>query len=795
MYVDSKTLRDLEWSTILKHLAQHSCSELGKDLCFNLLPDNDEEVVKEALRQTTEAKNMLQMALNPPFGSMFNISLQLQKAEIASTLENKDFVKIGSTLVTAKKLKEFFEKQSEQYPEIYQISSLLMDHNRLIDTIYKCFDTAGNMLDTASPLLKQLRDSLRDQTSNLKDRLNALLHSESTLKFLQEPVFTIRNDRYVLPVKAEFKSNVPGIVHDSSASGVTIFIEPRSIVDLNNKLKETELKIDHEIQRILIELTMLVAQNAQNIYITLDILAKLDLLFAKARYSITLDAGEPEINNDKLINLKRVRHPILLTTLDKVIPNTIELGEKYSTLVITGANTGGKTVLLKTIGLCVLMAGAGMHIPADAGSSVYLFSSVFADIVNEQSIEQNLSNFSAHMTNIINVVNKSDDESLILLDELGAGTDPTEGTALAQSILESLNGRGSITVITTHYGGLKTLAYFIDGFVNASVEFNVETLKPTFRLMIGIPGKSNAMTIAKNLGLNDEIVARAQDIYTSSVDNFSLLLDDMQKVQQETINQLKQAQEKHQLAEQMKDQYEKDIEKFNSTQLKNLNSFKRNLNTELSMAKREVMQILDQLKLEKTEKSSKQAHAKLSEVDYNTRQLIDKYKEEIKPQKESPPINWNNIKLGDKVFLKELGQEAILVSLPDDNNRVVVQMGLIKSTVKTTDLQVSKEAGFENFSPSFKEHSAHSKSLTNRTISTTCDLRGKTVDEGLFELEYYLDQAALSNISPVYIIHGYGSGALRKAVREYLKESPYVKKFRPGELGEGSDGVSVVELK
>ncbi|MEW5822065.1 MAG: endonuclease MutS2 [Cyanobacteriota bacterium] len=795
MYVDKKTLKDLEWSTILKHLARHATSEAGKRLCHNLLPDDDVEDVKELLNQTTEATKMLQMALDPPFGGVFDIADCLSRASVGSCLDNKDFVDIGSTLNSAKRLKAFFDKHKEPYSSVYEISSYMMDHDRLITEIYKCFDISGNIQDTASSTLKHLKDSFREQSNNLKDKLNAMLSSRSMALFLQEPVYTIRNDRYVLPVKAEHKSDVPGIVHDSSASGVTYYIEPRSIVELNNKLKETELKIEHEIQRILQQLTIMVAQNADNIVITLEFLATLDLIFAKAKYSHVLDAAEPQLNEKKIISLKRVRHPILITNIKKVISNNVELGGDYNNLIITGANTGGKTVLLKAMGLCILMAGAGMHIPADVESSLYLFPSVFSDIGEEQSLEHNLSTFSAKMSNIINIVNKSNGDSLVLLDELGAGTDPAEGTALAQAILESLDSKGAHTVVTTHYGGLKTLAFSHQGFSNASVEFDVETLTPTYRLQLGMPGKSNATTIAKNLGLSAEIISRAEHIYKSSVDDFSLMIDELQKIQREITREYDQARLTSEQAAQLKEEYETLLEKINISRNQSLSNYRRSLNNELNKAKSEVIKILEQLKVEKTPKSAKRAHSKLAKLGYEVNKQLDSFTSATDKSSILKPVNRDKIKIGDTVYIEKLEQDGVVISMPDNNDKVIVQMGLVKTTVKISDLRLPKKQPQDEYMPKFNINAAKAQSSRRDDLSVNLDLRGKRVDEGLAELEIYLDRIALVNVSTVYVIHGHGSGAMKKAVRDYLANSPYVKDFRPGGEGEGGDGISIVELK
>jgi DNA mismatch repair protein MutS2 len=794
MFVEEKTLKDLEWYVILEDLAGQASSKPGKELCLSLNPQSDIEEVRHELTLTTEAKSMLQQAIDPPLSSIYDIREAVQNACKGITLEAEDFKNIGSTLTAAQKLKAFFEKQEETYPQISHTASFLIDPSKLLDQIFRCFEPSGILKDTASPALKQLKDSLRDQTSNLKDRFNSIMHSQAILKYLQEPVYTMRNERYVLPVKAEHKSHIPGIVHDSSASGATIYIEPRELVEINNRIKETELNIEHEIHRILADLTHKVAQEAEIIYINMDIMARIDSIFAKARYSKLLDAGEPEINTNKVILLRMARHPILIRTIKKVVANTVTLGEEYNTLIVTGANAGGKTVMLKTIGLCLLMAASGMHIPAESDSSIYLYSSVFCEIGEHQSIEQNLSTFSAHMKGIINIVNRADQDSLILIDELGAGTDPAEGTALAQALLEHLNNKEANTVVTTHYGGLKTLAFSHKGFYNASVEFDLETLTPTFKLLMGIPGKSNATTIAKNLGLKKDIVERAREIYTSTEDDFSLMLDELQKVQKEVNSEYNKAKSKHEYAEELKAQYEKYLEKFNATRSQALHTFRRNLNSELSKARAEVLEILSELRAERTEKTAKRAHSELAGVDHRARKKIDYYRQKLEKKEGPQPVNWQKAKTGDTVLLKDIGQTATIVSLPDKNNKVVVQMGLIKTTVRAEDLYQADKKKTDDYRPSFKVKDSVTKSSGHRNINNTCDLRGKTVEDGLQELEIYLDKASLTGMPSVYVIHGHGTGALRKAVREYLKSSPYVKEFRPGKENEGGDGISVVDL-
>lgn len=790
-----RTLKVIEWEKILEQLSKHATSKIGKDLCLNAAIYSEFEKIKHEQTLTSEGKYLLDHNMPPPLGGIRDIESFIEIAKTGQILQNYELIDIAHTIKASRLLRSFFFRIDTEAPNIYQTSKDLFENRELEESIFATFDDSGNVNDNASPELRRLRMSLKDQTNNLKAKLNSLMQSSQFSKYLQEPVYTQRNDRFVFPVKVELKASIDGIVHDVSSSGATVFIEPRSIIELNNNLKETEVNIENEIKRILADLSSKIKENADSILYSLVTLAEIDFIFAKAKYSIELKAIEPKLNSNKFIEIKGFKHPILLSVLKDVIPNDIELGKTWNTLVITGSNTGGKTIILKSVGICTLMTKAGLHIPA-LDANIYPFEKVFADIGDEQSVIQSLSTFSGHMVNIIGILNKVDNNSLVLLDELGSGTDPSEGSALAQSILEHLNAKDAKTIITTHYGELKSLAYISEHkekFQNASVEFNSETLTPTYKLLIGIPGKSNAITIAKNLGLNKEIAENAQKIYFTQKDQTGEVLEGLQNKQQELSKNVKIAEETRESLEDLERDYNEKLDKINQEKKRTINIYKKKFETELKKAKDEIKDVLDEIRRTKSEKVARRSLQRLGALDSNLVGMTIEEQENLEPQYTS--LNWEEIKEGDKAYLKDLKQEIIIVSLPDKNNNVQIQMGSLKTTVKVEKLVKADNIKTKKKADNIYKPASKGYKLTMSNISNTLDLRGVRVDDALDEVEYYLDKASLANLSPIYIIHGHGTGALREAIRDYLKTSPYVKDYRPGENAEGGDGVSVVEIK
>ncbi|OGI03827.1 MAG: hypothetical protein A2Y25_07370 [Candidatus Melainabacteria bacterium GWF2_37_15] len=775
------TLKVLEWENIVTELSKYSTCETGKTRCLNAEIYSDINTIRLEQKHTTEAKYLLDKAIYPPISGIRNIYEPLQILKIGHSLNNLEIIDIGHDLTISRLLKSFFNKHKEEVPLTYDISIGLFENKELEDSIREVFDDAGNMLDSASPALRSFRTSLKDQSENLKNKLNSLINSPEISKMLQDPVYTLRGDRYVIPVKVEHKAHVPGIVHDMSASGATVFIEPQSIVQLNNKLKEIELQIEAEIRRILAELSAKIAKYTYELALTLDLLTEIDFIFAKAKYSVSIKAIEPEINTDKFISLKNVRHPVLLKVLENVVPNDIEIGKNYQVMVITGPNTGGKTVILKTIGICTLMTKAGLHVPADE-ASIYPFLKVFADIGDEQSITQSLSTFSGHIKNIVGILENTDENTLILLDEIGAGTDPIEGTVLAEAIMENIRDKGARAMVTTHFSELKALAYTHDGFYNASVEFDTESLSPTYKLIMGLPGKSNAIYIAQKLGLGEDVVEKARNNYLNKQDPTGQVLESLQNTQQELSRHTKEIEENREIIEELKRNYDAELEKIRSEKKKIINIYRKKFDTAFFQAKEEISHILNDVR-------NKSSFSKLGETISRARNLDYEETEKLKPVME--PVSWDEVNIGDIVFIKNLDKEGIIIILPDKNSNVQVQVGVLKTTVKKEEIFKAKQNP-----PQKKEHAPQQKGFMfeRQNINNTLDLRGERAEEGLKRLELYLDQASLANFSPVYIIHGHGTGKLRQTVREYLKKSPYVAKFRAGEQAEGGDGVTVVEL-
>ena len=588
---------------------------------------------------------------------------------------------------------------------------------------------------------------------------------------------------------ASNKTKVPGIVHDVSASAKTFYIEPAQLVPLNNKVREVKSKIHAECIRILVGLTDLVKNHISGLENCEKIMSEIDYHFAKARYAVKLQAVEPELTDEKYIYFENMKHPLLMQVTEEVVANNFEIGKDYKSVIITGSNTGGKTVTLKTIGLFILMAKAGMFLPC-THAKLYPFKNVFADIGDSQSILQSLSTFSSHMTNIIEILNQSNDESFVLLDEICAGTDPVEGAVLAQGILEKLAQKQVTSVITTHYGELKALEYSNSFFKNASVEFNTETLKPTYKLLIGIPGLSNAISIAANLGLDKEIVDKVKTTLITQKDPTVAVVEKLQETHQELSKNLEQAQELKETSLEIKKEYEENLHKVKQDKKKTLKNIKNKFDSEMMEARAEIKEILDELRREKSEKIARRAYSRLAKLEEGFRTEIDK----VSDKQKYLEIDWDKVVVGDTLMIKNLNQKVTVLTLPDKNKRLFVDMGAMKMKVKKDELAVLDENYKEPAKVKIPGTSFKKFELKRYEMSQTLDLRGFRVEEALDEVENYLDKASLYNLTPVYIIHGHGTGALKQAVRDFLKTSPYVAKFRPGEDSEGGDGVCVVDI-
>ena len=696
---------------------------------------------------------------------------------------------IAKTMKSSRLLKRFIIDNSEDEFIIKDLAGRLVADKELEDKIFDTFDESLRIKQNATPELKGLYSSLKDTEQNIRDQIQTLMNNPNFSKYLQDNIYTQRDDRIVFQVMASNKTKVPGIVHDVSSSAKTFYIEPAQLVPLNNKIREVKSKIHAECIKILVELTNLVKEHMTELEICEKVMSEIDFHFAKARYAVKLHATEPELTEDKYIYFENMKHPLLLKVTEDVVSNNFEIGKDYKSVIITGSNTGGKTVTLKTIGLFILMTKAGLFLPCTY-AKVYPFQKVFADIGDSQSILQSLSTFSSHMTNIIEIIKESDEETFVLLDEICAGTDPVEGAVLAQGILEKLAQKQVTSVITTHYGELKALEYSNSFFKNASVEFNTETLTPTYKLLIGIPGLSNAISIASNLGLDKDIVEKVKTTLVTQKDPTVAVVEKLQETHQELAKNLEQAQELKESSLEIKKEYEENLNKVKKDKTKTLKNIKNKFDAEIMEARGEIKQILDELRKEKSEKIARRAYSRLAKLEEGFRDEVDKFSD----KQQYLEIDWDKVVIGDVVMLKNMHQKVTILTLPDKNKRVFVDMDSMKMKVKKDELAVLDDNYKAPTKVKIPGTSFKKFELRRMAMSQTLDLRGYRVEEALDEVENYLDQASLANLTPVYIIHGHGTGALKQAVRDFLKTSPYVAKFRPGEDTEGGDGVSVVDI-
>ena len=781
-----KILEKLDWQKIIDEIKSKALTSYGKILSENIEINNDISKIQKNLDLTDEAVRLTNALLLPPIVSISNIEDIYQDAKISRILNEEEILEVIKCLKTSRLNKGFFNRNSEFAPNLGILAKDLYEEKEFEEKISALFTDTGKLKSDATPELKALYSSLKDNSQNLKNLVNKTLSSLE--KYLQEPIFTMRDGRYVFPVKVDHKAHVQGIVHDISASGSTLFVEPKNIVELNNKVVEIEIKIENEIKRIFSEITLEILDREVFLRKSHKIISELDFIFAKAKYSIEINAVKPELNNEKKIILKGFRHPILIKILDNVVENDIELGDKFDCLVITGSNTGGKTVTLKSVALCIIMAKAGLFIPTLSGN-IYPFKNIFADIGDEQSIVQSLSTFSGHLKNIIEIINSSDNDSIILLDEIGAGTDPQEGSALAQAILEYLNNIGAKTIVTTHYGELKSLAYTSERFQNASVQFDAKELKPTYKLLIGIPGKSNAITIAKNLGLKEEISSKANEIYHTQNDTTGKVIEGLQNAQMELDKNLEAAQLKRMEIEKLESDYMEKMEKVREQRKKTVDVYKKKYESKIILAKTEIKQIMDEIRQTKSEKIARRAFSKLSQMENTANEEFETDMEEIAPIFKK--MDWAQAKIGDNAYIKRLNQIVELKSMPDKNGNLLVQVGDLTVKVKAKDLYYTDKKMAKKLNINIQKGFEFKKYRTPSEI----DIRGMRVLDALDALDKYLDEASLANLPQVTIIHGAGTGALRQSVREYLQTAPYIKSFRSGKDFEGSDGVTIAEIK
>lgn len=786
--MNEKALRVLEYYKIKDIIKNYTQTSAAKDLLDSLKPYDNIYEVREHLEETREALELLMKKGSPPFEGLYDVREGISRAEKGSVLMPGQLLKIANMLRCSRRFKEYVSRRDEEesFRVIEDICEGLVPIKKLEDEILFAIVGEDEISDKASTTLYNIRRALKDKNASIKDKINSLIRANS--KYLQDNLYTIRGDRYVLPVKSEHKGSVPGLVHDQSSTGSTLFIEPMSLVNVNNEIKELMLKEKAEVERILAELSGKVYDSIVAIKNNSNIIWELDFIFAKARFASEYNCSCPAVNDHGIIDIIEARHPLI--DAKKVVPISVYLGREFTSLVVTGPNTGGKTVTIKTVGLLQLMALSGIMIPARENSTVSFFKEVFADIGDEQSIEQSLSTFSSHMSNIVRIIQEADINSLTLFDELGAGTDPTEGAALAISILENLRRRGARIVATTHYSELKGYALKTTDVENASVEFDVETLRPTYRLLIGIPGKSNAFEISKRLGLPDYIISEAREKISTDTLKFEELIQSLQEKSIKAESDARLAEGLKLEAAKLKDKYEEKLFNFQKTRENAVINAQREAKRVIKEAKEEADEILKNMReLEKLGFSS-EARQKLEEERKRLKERAEKVESQINISQNEAGEELKTVKEGQEVYLPSLNQKVIVLTKPDNKGEVQVQAGIMKISAKLKDLRASKLSKEEK-----KEIKKREVNLNLKAVASSLDLRGLDSEEATYNTDLYLDDAYRAGLREVTIVHGKGTGVLRQAINDMLKRHPHVKSYRLGNYGEGGTGVTMVELK
>ena len=793
-YVNDKTLKVLEYNKIVEMLMEKAESQLGKDRVKQIAPLVDINNIEKLQKETEEALSLLIKRGNPPLFGIHSISYELKRVDIGGSISPGGLIKVSDSLRVARSLKNFIKETKgdkvSDSPIIEQLVERLSIFKHIEDEINNAIINENEISDNASPSLRTIRRQIASKNDSVKDKLNSIIGSQSNKKYLQDSLVTMREGRYVIPVKSENRSHIPGLVHDMSSSGATVFVEPMAVVELNNQLRELELKEREEIERIIAVLSNLVGEQSEYIGNNEKILTELDFIFAKGKLALSMKGTKPILNDKGYINIKKGRHPILNTK--NVVPIDAYIGRDFTSLIITGPNTGGKTVTLKTVGLFTLMGQSGLHIPADFNSEIAVFNQVFADIGDEQSIEQSLSTFSSHMTNIVDILNKVEHNSLILFDELGAGTDPTEGAALAMSILDHLLKLDVRTIATTHYSQLKLYALTTENVTNASVEFDIETLSPTFKLLIGVPGKSNAFEISKRLGLQDYIIDYARNLISKENVEFEDVLQAME-TDRKIIEEDKIEAEKLKLEiENLRRGLEAERDKTKDMREKIILKAKEEARSILKDAKEESDLIVGELR-DISSDVGKERNKRIQEAQDMLKSKLGKVENQLSKDilnvksKKIP----KNLKIGETVEVLSLGQKGIVLTLPDDNGNLSIQIGVMKVNVHLNTLRRIDNDHSERSIRSSKTI----MSSKSKTISNEIDLRGMNIEEAIVDIDKYLDDSYIAGLNEVHIIHGKGTGALREGISSYLRRHRHVKSFRIGKYNEGGEGVTIVEVK
>ena len=792
--MNPKALKTLEYNKIIDKLTEFAGSALAKEMCRNLQPSTDLYEIQALQKETSDALSRIYQKGAVSFRGVRDIRGSIKRLEIGAIIGINELLSICSLLDVCSKVKAYSrnDRDPDFEDSLEAMFQALQPLTPVSSEIRRCIASEEELNDDASPALFKIRRSMRQINDKVHAQLQTMVNG-SARTYLQDAVVTMRNGRYCIPVKAEYKGQVPGMVHDQSSTGSTLFIEPMAVVKLNNDIRELELQEQKEIEVILADLSQQTAAQTDSILADLNIMVQLDVIFARAALAMDMNATEPIFNDEGRIRLKQARHPLI--DKKKAVPIDIRLGEDFDLLVVTGPNTGGKTVSLKTVGLLTLMGQSGLHIPTLDRSELALFEEVYADIGDEQSIEQSLSTFSSHMTNVVSFLQKANRHSLVLFDELGAGTDPTEGAALAIAILSHLHEQGIRTMATTHYSELKVYALSTSGVENACCEFDVETLRPTYRLLIGVPGKSNAFAISSKLGLPDYIIEKAKEQISEQDESFEDVLTSLESSRVTIENERRQIEQYKKEVETLKAQMETKQEKLEDQRDRII----RQANEEAHAVLREAKEYADQT-MKMFHKFQKD-HVDLAAVEKERQDLRKRMNKAEKGmtqktavQKPKKELTAKDISLGDAVKVLSMNLKGTVSSRPDSKGNLFVQMGIIRSKVKLSDLELIDEA--EITTPTMQRTGAGKIRMSKSAhISTEINLLGKTVDEAIAELDKYLDDAYIAHLKSVRIVHGKGTGALRKGVHNYLKRQKHVDSFRLGEFGEGDAGVTIVELK
>ncbi len=811
MDIDSRTFRSLEWDKLKDYLAAEALTDWGRQMCLAAEVHQEPLLIQTLLEETNEGLCLIQSRSSFPQESLPEVRETLQRLQAGGDLSAHQLNQLKAVQIQSRMVKaslSLLEKQT--FPQLTRLLPQLHAVPELVEAVDHALDDTAQVKDQASPKLGSLRKEIQHLERQIRFELNKIIHSSTLSKALQEPLFTQRNGRWVLPVEASMRQSIPGIVHDSSASGLTVYVEPMAVVELANKVRMKESDVEHEISRILSELSAIARQHREQIQSSYRTLIELDFIMSRARLATRYNGTFPAISAQLDMNFRSARHPLLIlqdpARASRVVPNDIALSKNHRTLVITGPNTGGKTVLLKTVGLLSLMVRAGLLLPVAPGSTACVFSHIRADIGDEQSLEQNLSTFSSHMTNIVEILRTSAKGSLVLLDEIGAGTDPREGAALARAILERLNDSGAATITTTHYGSLKVLAYTREGFLNASLDFDEETLSPTYKLRVGVPGSSKAITIASRLGLHEDVAAAASQLIESDANDVQSVIERLEEKLKQAAELQEQAASAQQAARKLEADYRARLEALQNQQEDKRSAYIRQIEQEFEAARELVRELTARLQKEPSSRAARQAQQQMETIRTQLNWLST----------EQVQSGNKTIASGQKVRVRSLNQIGCVEDVPPQIGKegalLTVRCGTMKVKVPLSDVEPaaaqtsgkpakSQPSGQGPFSKSSKPAEAHGQFKGSseapvfvRSQGNTLDLRGQRVDEAVSNLERFVDSAVVDGTSPIMIIHGHGTGAIKSVVRDFLGNSDYAKKFRPGENYEGGDGVTIVDL-